>query len=93
MKTKLIASRAMRYGTRALRAGDEFEASRRDARLLVAIGRASEAKEPEPVKPEPEDDIEALREEAQALGVHVDGRWGAKRLRDEIAKAREGEAD
>ena len=31
----------MRYGTRMLKAGDVFEASSRDARLLLAIGRAT----------------------------------------------------
>lgn len=38
--TKVIANRNMRYGTRMLQAGDEFEAKARDARLLIAIGRA-----------------------------------------------------
>lgn len=37
---KIVAQRSMRYGTRMLRAGDVFEAKDRDARLLVAIGRA-----------------------------------------------------
>lgn len=33
-----------------------------------------------------EGDRDALRAEAEALGLDVDNRWGAKRLRDEIAK-------
>ena len=33
------------------------------------------------------DDIEALRAEAEELGIEV-GRWGAPRLRTEIAKAK-----
>lgn len=33
------------------------------------------------------DDVEALRAQAEAAGVKVDKRWGADRLRDEIAKA------
>jgi len=34
-----------------------------------------------------ESDIEALRAEAEAAGVRVDGRWSAARLRQEIAAA------
>lgn len=37
---RLIAEKNMRYSTRRLLPGDEFEASRRDGRVLVAIGRA-----------------------------------------------------
>lgn len=36
----LIAARDMRYATRALAAGDPFQANNRDARLLVALKRA-----------------------------------------------------
>lgn len=32
--------------------------------------------------------VTKLQEEAERLGVEVDGRWGAKRLEAEIAKAR-----
>lgn len=35
----------------------------------------------------PGDDIEDLREEAKALGIEIDGRWGEKRLRAEIDQA------
>jgi len=34
-----------------------------------------------------EDDLDALRKEAEEAGVAVDGRWKADRLRQEIAKA------
>jgi hypothetical protein len=37
----------------------------------------------------PGDDLDALRRIAQDLGVRVDRRWGADRLRQEIAVARE----
>lgn len=40
---------------------------------------------------EPEDYVEALRAEAEALGVKVDKRWKAERLAEEIAKAKAGE--
>jgi len=56
------------------------------------------AKAPEPVKadpapvtePDPEDaasDIDALRAEAESLGIDVDNRWREKRLQAEIDKA------
>jgi hypothetical protein len=40
------------------------------------------------VEPEPAadvDDLDGLRAQAEALGIKVDRRWGADRLRDEIA--------
>lgn len=64
--------------------------------------------EPEPVKPHPLDldnkdgpggslkaedrGLDGLREQATALGVQVDRRWGEKRLKAEIEKADKGEA-
>lgn len=52
-KIDLIASKAMTYATRRLVADDVFQASRRDARLLVAIGKAKfvDPAEEAPVKP------------------------------------------
>lgn len=41
---------------------------------------------------EDEDDLEALRAEAAELGIEV-GRWGAPRLRTEIAKAKAAKAE
>ena len=40
-----------------------------------------------PEDPPAEDDLDALRAEAEAAGVKVDGRWGADRLREEIEAA------
>lgn len=76
----LIAKRSMRYAGRALKAGDSFEANARDSRALVAVGRADLA----PAEPE----RDGLRREAEALGIEVDGRWGAQRLQDAISAAR-----
>ncbi|WP_432783719.1 hypothetical protein QZH45_09680 [Pseudomonas corrugata] len=45
------------------------------------------ADELESEEDEDEDDLEALRAEAVELGIEV-GRWGAPRLRTEIAKAK-----
>lgn len=81
---KLIATKAMTYATRRLRAGDEFEATNQHARILKAIGKASAAKA-EPKKPEPVIDVvDVLRRRATEMGIKVDGRWSEARLRSEI---------
>jgi hypothetical protein len=38
-----------------------------------------------------DDERNALRREAEGLGIDIDLRWGVKRLQDEIAKAKAGE--
>jgi hypothetical protein len=43
-RVSMIARKALTYGTRRLRAGDAFEASRQDARVLTAVGLASDAR-------------------------------------------------
>lgn len=43
--------------------------------------------------PETLDDLEALRAEAEDLGISVDKRWREGRLRDEIEKARAADED
>ena len=56
MKQKLIAVRPLTYATRRLQAGDEFEATRSDARVLVAVNRArmmDEPREPGSLPPPP----------------------------------------
>lgn len=55
MQKRMKAAKAFRYGTRMLQAGDEFEAPRQDARVLSALGHASEVRP----APEPESDAEA----------------------------------
>ena len=49
--------------------------------------------EPEVPEDEPSDDSarQALIEQAEALGITVDGRWGDERLADEIAAAEKAE--
>lgn len=39
----LIAKKSLRYAGRSLVAGDKFEASAKDAKLLKAIGKAADA--------------------------------------------------
>jgi hypothetical protein len=76
---KLVALKSMGR----LRPGDEFEVNRTQARALKALGKAQDAPTPAPAEVE----REALRAQAEAAGVEVDGRWGADRLKDEIAGA------
>lgn len=73
----LIATKKLRYGGRNFTPGEAFTAINRDGRILVGIKKAKEA---------PPDDLAALRATAKRLGINVDMRWGARRLREEIAK-------
>jgi hypothetical protein len=41
MRKTLIAKKSFRYAGKPLSAGDSFDASSRDARVLTAIGKAS----------------------------------------------------
>jgi len=43
MRQDLKALKPFRYAGRALEAGDQFSASRRDSRVLYALGRAAPA--------------------------------------------------
>ena len=67
--TKIIANRSMRYGTRMLQAGDTFDAKARDARLLVAIGRAKLVTEQELAKPVTPPTPDEASKIASALGI------------------------
>lgn len=66
-----------------MRPGDEFEVNGTQARVLKALGKAADAPVAMPVA----DEREVLRSQAQQLGVEVDGRWGADRIRQEIASS------
>lgn len=57
--TPLVATQILTYNTRRLQPGDTFDASTRDARILVAIKKAKhpapeQAPKPEPVAKAPE---------------------------------------
>ena len=103
-KIRLIALKPFAYATRRMRAGEIFEAPERDARLLLAAKRARQTDEREPAKVPPPpprlireaaavtpqvDVMARLRAEAESLGVRVNRRWGERRLREELAKARQ----
>lgn len=117
---KLIATREFSYATRMLKPGQPFEATPNDARLLIAVKRATVVREPSKIAPPPAgvlaqiqqsaainpldhdgdgspggslpaaergEDIDKLRADAEALGIAIDRRWGARRLQAEIDKA------
>lgn len=97
----MIASRPMKYGTRRLRAGDDFMADGKHAKILQISNLASLAAHVQfsPQKkaerqiegsaeliPSQQDEILSLRGEYEAQTHKTpDLRWGAKRLREEIA--------
>lgn len=86
---KLVATKAKPLrlsGRRVYQRGDEFEVrTTAEARALKAIGVAKDY-----VEPAVDRDIErdALRQQAEAQGIEVDGRWGTPRLQEEIAAAK-----
>jgi hypothetical protein len=88
----LIATKGLRYGTRRLLAEENFTARRRDARLLVAIGKAryvtADAVAADTAPAAKPDDIKELREAYQAkTGKKAFHGWDAPALRAKIAEA------
>ena len=85
MNQRMKAVKAMTYATRRLRAGDDFMASRRDARILAAIGRAEYAPDAEPVDP-----LADARAEYQAkIGKRPFHGWDAATIKAKMAEADE----
>lgn len=103
---RLRATREFRYNTRRLLAGDEFTASRRDGKVLVAIRKATAIRETADVPPPPpavaeqigqafgplpSDELKALRQEYETrLGKRPFPGWSAEQLREKIAAANQG---
>lgn len=93
MKKRMVAAQSFRYGTRALVAGDVFDARAGEARALEAIGRArfypvrerTQVKAPD--HPINTPDIDALRDQARSVGLKVDARWKAETLAAKIEEA------
>lgn len=54
---RLIATQSLRYASRNLRAGEEFDATDGDAKVLCAAGRAADAP-PEPIQADAETEAE-----------------------------------
>lgn len=88
---KLIATKTRRYGARALRAGDPFEARPAIGRVLVAIGHATLASGTYQTKVADTangDGITDLRAEYTAkIGKKPFHGWDAETLRAKIAEA------
>lgn len=83
MRVPMIATKDMTYATRRLKADEGFEASRSDARLLSALGRARPA---EGHVVEPVDERAALREAYKTkFGKRAFMGWDADTLREKIA--------
>lgn len=91
MKQKMIANSRMTYGTRRLKAGDDFEATRGYARVLTAIGKAHPAGEvAKPAKLPAHDAISLLRAEYERVhGKRPFMGWDEDKLREKIAEANE----
>lgn len=88
----LIATKSMTYATRRLKAEDAFGANPRDARTLVAIGKAryatADAVAADTAPATKPDDIKELREAYQAkTGKRAFNGWDAEALRAKIAEA------
>lgn len=91
MKQKMIAKSRMTYGTRRLKAGDDFEATRGYARVLNAIGKASPAgADAKPAKLPEHDAITLLRAEYERVyRKRPFMGWDEGKLREKIAEAGE----
>lgn len=80
---RLVALKSNTYGTRRLQAGQEFDIADQYAQALLFTGLARRAG-----PPKVDEDLAGLRADAQALGIDVDKRWGARRLQAEIEAKR-----
>ena len=63
---RLIACKPFTYSTRALVVGQDFEASSRDARVLVAIGKARKYVAPPVSDDEPDDEPVRVKRRGRA---------------------------
>lgn len=81
----LIALKPLTYGTRRLRAGDEFEATRNDCVIYPMVGLAAHKPEPDPAEAIRAAILTDLQAQYHALAHKpADKRWGIRRLRREI---------
>lgn len=94
MKKRVIwIGKGRRYQTRMLRAGDVVDLPAAEANVLEKLGKVKIPKRepPREVPPPPPElkpsDVDALRDQARSIGLTVDRRWGAPRLKQEIEGA------
>jgi len=86
---QLTARKSMAYANRRLSAGDSFTANRRDARILVAIGKAlgDGVEAPAPKRAPAPSDLQTLREQYQAkFGKRPFNGWTEAQLREKLAE-------
>lgn len=92
----MIALKSFSYATRRLMPGQAFQASSQDARLLVAIKKAREEREPSAIAPPPAqlvakiasttEDLKLLRAEYErVVGKKPFAGWKADELRTRMA--------
>ncbi len=85
---KMIAMKRMTYGTRRLKAGDDFTATRRDARVLDAIGKATYGTRDLVAARKPVDDMQSLRAKYQkVVGKRPFPGWDAAELQRRMKEA------
>lgn len=86
----LIATKALRYGTRRLVPGEAFQARNdRDGRLLIAVKKARQAEVASPDVPsDPEAELKALRAlYEETVGKRPYHAWDTATLREKIDAA------
>lgn len=82
---KMVALGKFNYGTRRLKAGDEFEPNLGNRDLMISLNLAREL--PDELAPVDLGDLEIWREHYRTMfGRPPDGRWGIDRIRREIKK-------
>jgi hypothetical protein len=90
MKQTLNSTARMTYGTRRLIAGDTFEASRSDARVLIALGKARPVEALGSSEESAETETASLRDEYERLfGRRPYGGWDDAKLREKIIRAKD----
>lgn len=85
----ITAVRELRYAGRTIVPGESFDASEKDAKLLVAIGKARAAAGEAPRVPKTEEDIVALRGDYETMvGKRPFMGWSAETIRDKMESYR-----
>lgn len=79
---KLVATKGLRYATRRMAAGDEFVANNRDARLLVAIGKARHARVPGSLDAPSDAVLQKIKKVINPLDHDSDGTSGGSKAPD-----------
>lgn len=87
---KMVALTKFNYGTRRLKAGDEFEPSLGNQDLMISLSLARElpdGSDPDAKYERAEIGLDIWREQYRMIyGHRCDMRWGVKRIRQEIQK-------